>query len=280
MAIELVTKFSPKVDELFTQESRLSLLTNKDYDFDGANTVKVYSIGTAPMTDYGRSGPAEGNWSRYGEVDNLTATTQALTLSKDRSFTFVIDTLDSDETAATLRAATAMARQTREVIIPEVDTHVYGVMCNGADAANKPAAVALTADNIYSEILKGSEALDNALVPDTQRCLVVSPAVYTLMKTSGDIIMNTDVTAEMRLKGVIGMIDGLTVVRVPAARLPEKFGFMIAHPSATCAPVKLNDMRAHQNPPGISGWLCEGRIVYDAFVLKNKTKGIYYQATT
>ena len=34
MAIELVTKFSPKVDELFTQESRLSLLTNKDYDFD------------------------------------------------------------------------------------------------------------------------------------------------------------------------------------------------------------------------------------------------------
>ena len=37
MAIELVTKFSPKVDELFTQESRLSLLTNKDYDFDGAN---------------------------------------------------------------------------------------------------------------------------------------------------------------------------------------------------------------------------------------------------
>ena len=55
MAIELVTKFSPKVDELFTQESRLSLLTNKDYDFDGANTVKVYSIGTAPMTD-GHSG--------------------------------------------------------------------------------------------------------------------------------------------------------------------------------------------------------------------------------
>lgn len=280
MAIELVTKFSPKVDELFTQESRLSLLTNKDYDFDGAHTVKVYSIGTAPMTDYGRSGPAEGNWSRYGEVDNLTATTQALTLSKDRSFTFVIDTLDEDETAATLRAATAMARQTREVIIPEVDTYVYSVMCNGADTANKPAAVALTADNIYSEILKGSEALDNALVPDTQRCLVVSPAVYTLMKTSGDIIMNTDVTAEMRVKGVIGMIDGLTVVRVPAARLPEKFGFMIAHPSATCAPIKLNDMRAHKNPPGISGYLCEGRIVYDAFVLKNKAKGIYYQATT
>ena len=280
MAIELVEKFSPKVDELFSQESKLSLLTNKDYDFEGAHEVRVYSIGNAKMTDYGRNGPAEGNWSRYGEVENLSATTQALTLSKDRSFTFVIDTLDEDETTATLKAATALARQSREVIIPEVDTHTYAVMCNGADAANKPAAIALTASNIYEEILKGSEALDNALVPDTQRCLVVTPAVYSLMKKSKEIIMDTDISAEMRIKGVIGMIDGLTVVRVPAIRLPAKFGFMLAHPSATCAPVKLNAMRAHKDPPGISGYLCEGRVVYDAFVLKNKAKGIYYQATT
>lgn len=278
--INLVEKFSPKVDELFSQESKLSLLTNKDYDFSGAHTVKVYSIGTAKMTDYGRNGPAEGNWSRYGEVENLSATTADLTLSKDRSFTFVIDTLDEDETAATLKAATALARQSREVIIPEVDSYTYGVMCANADTANKTAATALTADNIYSEILKGSEALDNALVPDTQRCLVVTPATYSLMKMSKEIIMDTDISAEMRLKGVIGMIDGLTVVRVPSARLPEKFGFMIAHPSATCAPVKLNSMLSHLNPPGISGYLCEGRIVYDAFVLKNKAKGIYYQATT
>ena len=55
---------------------------------------------------------------------------------------------------------------------------------------------------------------------------------------------------------------------------------MIAHPPATWAPVKLEARRTHQNLPGISGWLCEGRIVYDACVLKNKTKGIYCQATT
>lgn len=280
MAINLVEKFSPKVDELFSQESKLSLLTNKDYDFSGAHTVKVYSIGTAKMNDYGRLGPAEGDWSRYGSVENLNATTSDLTLSKDRSFTFVIDTMDTDETAATLKAATALARQSREVIIPEVDAYTYGVMCANADTANKPAAVALTASNIYEEILKGSEALDNALVPDTQRCLVVTPAVYSLMKKSKEIVIDTDISAEMRIKGVIGMIDGLTVVRVPAARLPEKFGFMLAHPSATCAPVKLNSMLSHLNPPGISGYLCEGRIVYDAFVLKNKAKGIYYQATT
>lgn len=59
MAIALVTKFLPYVDELFSKESKKSLLTNQEFNWTGAHTVKVYKIGTSDMTDYGRSGPAE-----------------------------------------------------------------------------------------------------------------------------------------------------------------------------------------------------------------------------
>ena len=52
---------------------------------------------------------------------------------------------------------------------------------------------------------------------------------------------------------------------------------MIAHPCATVAPVKLESYKTHQDPPGISGSLVEGRIVYDAFVLDNKKKAICYR---
>ena len=90
--------------------------------------------------------------------------------------------------------------------------------------------------------------------------------------------METDIGNDMRLKGVIGLLDGLTILKVPAARLPKQFGFMIAHPVATVAPTKLEEYRIHQDPPGISGSLVEGRICYDAFVLDNKKKAIYYQA--
>ena len=135
-----------------------------------------------------------------------------------------------------------------------------------------------TVTNIYTEILKASEALDDALVPETGRILVVTPATYTLMKQCKDIIMETDIANDMRLKGVIGMLDGASVIKVPAKRLPSAFGFMMAHPSATVAPTKLEDYKVHQDPPGISGSLVEGRIVYDAFVLDNKVKAIYYQA--
>ena len=279
MAIDLTTKFLPYVDEVFTNESKRSLLTNSDFEWTGAHSVKVYKITTSAMNDYDRAGTGSGaTGSRYGAVASLGATTEELTLKKDRSFTFAIDKLDNDETAQQLAAASALARQQREVVIPEVDKYVYGVICTGA--GNKPAAMSLTAENIYTEILKASQALDDAEVPETSRVLLVTPATYLLMKQCKDITMETEMGTDMRLKGVVSNLDGASVVKVPASRLPENFGFLLAHPSATVAPVKLDEYKIHQDPPGISGSLVEGRICYDAFVLENKKKALYYQEIT
>lgn len=278
MAIELATKYLPYVDEIFTQDSKKSLLTNNDFSFDGAEMVKLYKINTAEMNDYGRGGAASGNWSRYGVVENLDATTETATLKRDRSFTFVIDKLDSNQTGGALAGASALARQLREVVIPEVDTYTYAVMVAGA--GHKPEAIALTSDNIYDEIVKASAALDDALVPETGRVLTVTPAVYLLMKKCKDITMDTEIGNDMRIKGVIANIDGAVTIKMAAARLPEGFGFMLSHKSACCAPTQLADYKTHEDPPGISGTLVEGRIVYDAFVFENKAKAIYYQATT
>lgn len=274
--MDLVTKYLPYVDELFTKESKKSMLTNQDLNWTGAHTVKVYKVTTASMNDYGRTGAAQGNWSRYGRVQDLDATTEEFTLRNDRSFTFVVDKLDKDETSGQLAAASALARQVREVVIPEVDAYVYGVMVK--KAGHKPAAIELTSENIYTEIIKANTELDNADVPETGRVLVVTPDVYLRMKQCKDITMETDIGNDMRLKGVIANLDGLIVTKVPKNRLPADFGFMIAHPVATVAPTKLEDYKTHEDPPGISGELVEGRICYDAFVLDNKAKAIYYQA--
>ena len=276
MAVTLAEKFLPYVDEQFKAESKKSLLTNQDFNWTGAHTVKIYKISTAAMTDYGRTGPTGTNWSRYGAVAGLDAATEELTLSRDRSFTFAIDAMDADEAGQTLTAASALARQLREVVIPEIDGYVFGKMCTGA--GTKPAAAELTAANIYGEILKAGAALDAAEVPETGRQLLVTPETPLLMKQSGDIVLETDIGADLRLKGVISNLDGANVIRVPASRVPEGFGFLLAHPSATVAPVKLESYNTHQNPPGINGQLVEGRVVYDAFVLENKKMALYYQA--
>ena len=276
MSIDLVTKFAPYTDEKFKAESKISLLTNQDFDFVGARIVKIYKISTAEMNDYVRHPVSDYAASRYGTAKDLDATTESFEMTRDRSFTFTIDKLDEDETNQQLTAAKALARQLREVVIPEVDAYTYKTMAT--KAGNKPDAGALTAENIYTEILKASKALDDEEVPETDRQLVVSPEVYQFMKRCKDITMETEIGNDLRIRGVIANLDGTNVIKVPAVRLPEHFGFMLAHPSATVAPTKLADYKIHQDPPGISGDLVEGRIVYDAFVLDNKTKAIYYQA--
>lgn len=278
MAIDLATKYLPYVDELFKAESKKDLVTNQDFRWDGAQTVKIYRVSSAPMQDYGRTGPASGNISRYGAINDLNASTQPMLLAKDRSFIFNIDRLDEDETLRQVDAASALARQLREVVIPEVDTYTYGKIVAGA--GTKATAVALTPENIYKAIIDGSKVLDNAEVPETERVLVVTPDTYHIMKQSEDIMMETDIAEDMRLRGVIANIDGLKVQRVPANRLPENFGFLIVHPSATVAPVKLAEYDALTRTALSSGTIVTGRICYDAFVLENKKVGIYYQPVT
>ena len=55
MSIELATKFSPQTDDLFKAESKTSLLTNTDYDWTGAHSIKLYKISTTPLNDYTRN---------------------------------------------------------------------------------------------------------------------------------------------------------------------------------------------------------------------------------
>ena len=244
MSVELTTKFAPQTDDLFKAESKVGLLTNTDYDWTGAHAIKLYKISTTPLNDYSRNrstAPEDTSesLSRYGKLLDLSATTEELLLKHDRSFIFNVDRLDQDETQQQLEAGTALARELREVVIPEVDTNVYTVMTTGA--GHKPAAAALTKSNIYAAILAASQALDDAEVPETERSLVVTPATYALLKQAG---------------------------------------FMLAHPSATVAPVKLEDFGIHDDTPLSSGTIVTGRVCYDAFVLDNKKVGIYYQETT
>ena len=281
MAIELVEKYLPYVDEQFATESKKEYLTNQDFSFAGAHSVKIYKISTGKMNDYGRTGATGGNWSRYGAVESLNATTERKELTMDRSFTFAIDTLDTEETEGQLEAASALARQVREVVIPEVDTYTLGVMCENAGI--KPDAIELTSTNIFDEIFAAGSKMDEAEVPDTERILVVTPETILKMKQSKDAsgryqeMTNAVLDEAKRKLGFIGYLDGMDVLKVPASRLPENFGFMVVHPCATVAPTKLESFKTHNNPPGISGALIEGRIVYDAFVLDNKAKAIYYQ---
>ena len=127
MAINYASKYAQKIDERFSREALTGAAVNNDYDFVGTKTVNVFSVPTAPMNDYTRSGA-----DRYGTPSELENTVQELTMSKDRSFTFTIDRGNFNDTQMANAAGSALQRQLREVVIPEIDTYRFDAICKNA----------------------------------------------------------------------------------------------------------------------------------------------------
>ena len=272
--INLASKYSTNVDERFYKESQAMMALNNDYEFTGVQTVKVYSIPVAVMTDYSKSGS-----SRYGTPSDLTRNVQTLTLTKDRAFTFIIDKGDKLMSQMVSDAGKALSRQIREVIVPEFDTYVFKTLANAAIAAGNTDSTAAASNNAYSLFLNAQEKLGNANIPDQGRVCFCSYRYANLLKMDPAFMQYGDKAHEMTQKGVIGEVDGCKIVKVPATRLPLGCAFILTHPIAATGPKVLEDYKIHDNPPGISGWLVEGREIYDCFVLNEKRDAIFYQGS-
>ena len=274
MAINLATKFSSVVDEAFAEQSKASLVVNSDYDFIGSKSIKIYSVGTAEMNDYGRN--TEGT-ARYGTVKDLTNEVQEVSMEKDRSFTFTIDKMDEDETLGALNAGTALARQINEVVIPESDKYVYQTM---VDNAGTTVEETIDKTNAYDSLATANAVQDEASVPEAGRVCVGNPTFIKNLKADERAVLDTEVGQEMRIKGVIGEMDGANIQKVPSRLLPEKVNYILAHPVATTFAVKLADYKIHEDAPGVSGSLVEGRVYYTAFVRNKKKSAIYVSKET
>lgn len=281
-SIDLVTKFSPLVDERFEVESKTSLVTNKDYDFIGTKSIKIYSVSTAEMNDYGRNttmGTGEGQvLSRYGAIKDLATDTQEVSMEKDRSFTFVIDKMDEDETLRALNAGSALARQLREVVIPEVDKYTYAKMA--AKAGHTEYSVTIDNTNAYTSLTDATEYLDEKKVPAEGRVATVTPKFYKFLKQDKNAVLETEVGQDMRVKGVIANMDGIIIQKVVSSLLPEGLNFMVSHKVATTQAIKLAEYKVRADVPFVSGTLVEGRIYYTAFVRNNKKDAIYVSTSS
>lgn len=269
MAVNYAEKYSPNVDERFKLGSLTAGIVNNDYDWIGVSTVKVYSIPTVAMNNYSLTGQ-----SRYGTPTELGNEEQEMTITKDRSFTFTIDRKSYDDTMMTMEAGRALRRQIDEVVIPEVDTYRIEKLVSGADTSHVLKTTAVTADNAYEMFLSVQEILDDAKVPQGGRVCLCTPGYYKLLKLDDNFIKKGDMAQEIALTGLVGEVDGVPVVKAPTSYFPENTNFIVTNAIVMPAPVKLTEYKIHTDAPGISGWLVEGRIRYDAFVLDQKKPAI------
>jgi len=272
--LNLASKFDTRVDERFYRESQAMMALNNDYKFTGVKTVNVYSIPTVAMTDYTRTGA-----NRYGTPDDLTRNVQELTITKDRAWTFIIDKGDKIQSQMVMEAGKAVSRQLREVVVPEFDKYVFATLAKAASDKGHTAATAPTKSNAYELFLNAQEVLGDANVPDKGRVAFCSYKFANLLKQDPSFVKYGNTSQEMLIKGIMGEVDGTKIVKVPASRLPTGCSFILTHPIAATGPKQLEEYKIHDNPPGVSGWLVEGRFIYDCFVLNEKADAIFYHGT-
>lgn len=271
MAQNLATKFSAKVSERLYSESIVGKVTNKNYDWVGVDTVKVYSVDTMTMNDYQRNGD-----NRYGNPEEIGTTIQTWQLAEDRSFAGTVDALNSAQSMNVTKPGTILARQIREEVVPEVNAYVLGVINTAGATANRDDIVsdaATTSSNAYTDFLDIQADISNNLGKTTGRVAVMTPAYYNFLKQGG-FVLASEKGQSTRHSGDLGTVDGCEVVIHNSAEMPTNVNLIITHKDVTTFADVLTDYVTHKNPPGVNGYRIEGRIAYDAFVDTNKVNQV------
>ena len=242
-------------------------------EFNGKNAITIYNVNTVALVDYNR-GELVG--SRFGTLTEVGTGTQTLVLTQDKAFNAAIDRGNYEDSMMVTEAASFVKREVREVVVPSFDVYNLGILTSYA-ISNTQGVIGGTAvayNTIYSLILAQNAALDELKYPAEGRTLWITPTNYNLLKRDPEFMKACDTTVADLKKGILGEVDGLTIVKVPSTMLVTKFEFMITCKGVAVPIQKFNMIRTLDNDSNIDGWLVQGRFYYDFFILGQKATGI------
>ena len=185
-------------------------LVNRNYEGVIANqgdTVHINSIGAITVKDYTKN-------TDIAAPDALTTTDQTLVIDQCKYFNFQVDDVDKVQAAGDL-IDTAMGRAAY-ALADVSDAFLLKTIANGVASANKIGAkatlTALTASNVYENIVKMRTLLDKANVPTTGRTIVVPPEVYALLLLDDRFAKSgSDSGQNALLNGMVGRVAGFDV---------------------------------------------------------------------
>lgn len=185
-------------------------LVNRNYEGEISNhgdTVHINTIGAITVKSYTKNTDIDA-------PETLTTTDQALAIDQAKYFNFQVDDVDKVQAAGEL-VDTAMGRAAY-ALADVSDAYLFGVIAAGAAAGNTigsaAAPIALTASNVYENIVKLKTKLDKANVPNTGRTIVVPPDVHSLLLLDDRFAKSTATAGqEALINGLVGRIAGFDV---------------------------------------------------------------------
>lgn len=268
MAVNLATKYASQLDQIWAHASYTDNWINKKYDFDGVDTVKVYTVTSVAPGDYSRTSTGD----RFGGNTELQDTIATYQLTNDKSFKIAIDRGNFEQGMRAKKAGEVMRIEMNEQIIPMIDKDRLATAAAGATAVSQ--AVTATTD-AYQDTLKLNEHLDECKAPLEGRVLFVTPAEYNLVKTAiATNVLASGYNDKLVRKGFVGELDGVPVVKVPTSYFPANVKAIMVHRDSLLGVRQVTETRIKTDSEFVSGSILLGRFIFGSFILKGKEKGV------
>ena len=183
---------------------------NRDYDGiikQQGDTVHINTIGNITVKDYTKN-------TDIADPEVLSTADQTLVINQCKYFNFQVDDVDKAQAAGEL-VDTAMTRAAY-ALADTADAFLLKTIAEGAASGNiigsASSPVALTAANIYENIVKLRTLLDKSNVPNTGRSICVPPDVYALLLMDERFAKNTaDAGQNALVNGLVGRVAGFDV---------------------------------------------------------------------
>ncbi len=267
MAIYLTEQYAKAVEKLYTHTSFLRPHCKANVDMIGKKTCKVYQILISDLNDYKREGA-----NRYGVPNDVQDIVNEYTITQDKAFTAIVDKGDGSQQAISNKAGQYLRQQISEKCVPTGDKYGFSRIARFGHIQGVTAAP--TKNDIVSTVYDAAAYMDDHYVPDNDRILFVRVSDYKKIILSDEWIKLDNLAGKQLPTGVVGQIAGFTVVKVPDRMFPADVYLIAIHEQALAFPYTIDDTKIHQDPPGISGALIEGRQIYDLFVLSSRADSI------
>ena len=270
MTVHLADKYSSKMDLAFAHGSYTDNFVNKDYDFDGVQTINVYTPTTVATSNYNRSATGD----RFGGNNELQDTVATYTLANDKCFKITIDRGNYLQGALAKKAGQVLRAEMDEQVIPEIDADRIATGAAAA-TANSQAVTYTSANGAYKAVLDAQAFLDEDKAPTADRVIFVTPAFYNLIKkdiTTG--VYANGYNDKLVPRGFVGELDGMAVVKVPTSYFPTKTYAVLWQKKALLGANQIKKTDIIEDSELVDGAVLTGRFIYDAFALEAKKKSI------
>lgn len=268
-SINLASKYSSVLDQVFTAGSYTDRYVNRKYNFDGVKTVNVYTVTTVAPSDYNRNYTGD----RFGGNNELEDIVTSYQLNNDKSFKLVIDRGNYEQGALAKKAGEVMRAEMEEQVIPMIDANRLSKAAIGAAAASQ--YYAPTANDGYGDVLKMSAALDEAKAPIAGRVLWVTPTFYNAIKKQITTTVEANGYNDKLIgRGFVGELDGVPVVKVPTSYFPANTSAIMIHRDALLGAKQIMNTRIITDSELVDGTILLGRFIFDSFVLNGKKKAV------